>query len=47
MTISEMLGQSALLTLLGMGIVVGFLILLIAVISQFKRFNNSKDSNKK
>ena len=39
MTILEMLAQSGVLTLLGMGIVFGFLIILVVVISQFGRFS--------
>ena len=35
MTIVEMLGQSGVLTLLGMGVVFSFLILLVVIISQF------------
>ena len=47
MTIAEMLEQSGLLALLGMGIVVGFLILLVAVISQFGKIFDPKNSKKK
>ena len=42
MTIAEMLGQSGVLTLLGMGIVFGFLLILIVVISQFGKFAGIK-----
>ena len=38
MTIVEMLGQSVVLTLLGMGVVYAFLIIMVFVISQFKKF---------
>ena len=38
MTVIEMLGQSGVMTLLGMGMVMGFLVILVIVISQFKRF---------
>ena len=37
MTIIEMLGQSAIMTLLGMGIVLGFLTILVFIISQVGR----------
>jgi len=40
MTIIEMLGQSAALTLLGMGVVFGFLIILVFVISLFGKIVN-------
>ncbi len=43
MTIFEMLGQSAILTLLGMGIVFGFLIILVVVISLFGRLLGTKE----
>ena len=43
MTILEMLGQSGVLTLLGMGIVFSFLIILIIVISQLGRLMSAKD----
>ena len=44
MTITEMLGQSGILTLLGMGIVFGFLILMIAVISLAGKIINRTDT---
>ena len=44
MTIFEMLGQSGVLILLGMGIVFGFLLILVTVISQFGRFFKSRHS---
>ena len=37
MTILEMLGQSAILTVLGVGIVFGFLLIVVVVVSQFER----------
>ena len=43
MTIMEMLGQSGVLTLLGMGIVFSFLIILVIVISQVGRFISSRE----
>jgi len=46
MTITEMLGQSGVLTLLGMGVVFGFLILMVIIISQIGKFINPKDSEK-
>jgi oxaloacetate decarboxylase gamma subunit len=46
MTINEMLAQSGILTLLGMGVVFGFLIILVFIISQFGRIINSGDKNK-
>ena len=45
MTISEMLAQSGILTLLGMGVVFVFLIILVFVIGKFGKFVNTKDSN--
>jgi oxaloacetate decarboxylase gamma subunit len=39
----EMLGQSGVLTLLGMGVVFGFLIILVIVISQVGRFISSRE----
>ena len=47
MTIVEMLGQSVILTLLGMGVVFGFLILLVVVISQVGKFFNKKELEKR
>ena len=38
MNIMEMLGQSAILTVLGMGVVFFFLIILVVIISQIGRF---------
>lgn len=38
MTITEMLGQSGLLTLLGMGVVFGFIIILICCMNLLKIF---------
>ena len=38
MTIMEMLGQSGVLTLLGMGVVFSFLIVMVIIISQIGRF---------
>ena len=43
MTIMEMLGQSGVLTLLGMGVVFGFLIILVIVISLVGRFISSRE----
>ena len=43
MTILEMLGQSGIVTLLGMGIVLGFLTILVVVISQIGKFMISLD----
>ena len=37
MTILEMLGQSAILTVLGVGIVFSFLLIVVIVVSQFER----------
>jgi oxaloacetate decarboxylase gamma subunit len=45
MTIVEMLGQSGILTLLGMGIVFGFLLILVIVISQMGKLLNTGDSD--
>jgi oxaloacetate decarboxylase gamma subunit len=42
MTIVEMLNQSAVLTLLGMGIVFSFLTILVVIISQMGRLFSSK-----
>ena len=42
MTISEMLGQSAILAVLGVGIVFGFLIILVGVISLVGKIVGSK-----
>ena len=41
MTIMEMLGQSGVLTLLGMGVVFGFLVIMIIVISQVGKIINA------
>ena len=46
MTIVEMLGQSGVLTLLGMGIVFIFLFILVVVINQFGKISNRKSSDK-
>jgi oxaloacetate decarboxylase gamma subunit len=45
MTIVEMLGQSGNLTLLGMGTVFGFLVILVIVISQMGKLLNARDSD--
>jgi oxaloacetate decarboxylase gamma subunit len=45
MTIFEMLEQSGILTLLGMGIVFTFLVTLIVIIYQVGKLFNSKDSD--
>ena len=42
MTIMEMLGQSGVLTLLGMAVVFGFLIVMVFIISQIGRFFASR-----
>ena len=44
MTILEMLGQSAILTVLGVGIVFGFLLIVVVVVSQFERVFKSRGS---
>jgi len=48
MTIVEMLGQSGILTLLGMGVVFGFLALMVVVINQVGKFlvKNELDQRK-
>ena len=46
MTIINMLQQSGILTLLGMGIVFSFLIIMVIVISQFGEIINKKNSGK-
>ena len=46
MNIIEMLEQSVVLTVLGMGVVFSFLIILVIVISQIGRFVSAKDSDK-
>jgi len=46
MTIVEMLGQSGILTLLGIGVVFGFLIILIAVVSQVGKVFRAADADK-
>ena len=44
MTITDMLGQSAILTVLGVGIVFSFLFLVVIVVSQFDRvFNRGRN----
>ena len=43
MTIVEMLGQSGILTLLGMGVVFGFLALMVVVINQVGKFIDKKE----
>ena len=46
MTIVEMLGQSVVLTLLGMGVVFGFLIILVFIISLFGKIVSSNADKK-
>ena len=45
MTISEMLAQSGILTVLGMGVVFTFLAILVIVIGQFGKVINTKKSD--
>jgi len=45
MTIGDMMAQSGILTLLGMGVVYVFLIILVFVIGKFGKFINTKDSD--
>ena len=47
MSIIEMLGQSAILSVLGMVVVFIFLIILVIIISQIGRLVNTEDSNKR
>jgi len=46
MTIVEMLGQSGILTLLGMGIVFGFLIVMVFIINLTGKIMNAEKSGK-
>ena len=45
MTIFEMLAQSGVLTLLGLGIVFSFLIIQVFVVSNFGKFVSKKESD--
>jgi len=46
MTIVEMLGQSGILTLLGLGIVFGFLIVMVFIINLTGKILNAEKSGK-
>jgi len=43
MTIGEMIGQSGVMTLLGMGTVFGFLTIMVIIISQFEKVFSKED----
>ena len=43
MTIGDMIGQSGVMALLGMGTVIGFLVILVVIISQVGKIFNKED----